>query len=84
MSVSISDPQVALAKASQIIGHLIPTAKCELQDYDFRIGCGDMDQWGKVQDVKVAKQDWNEDAFQHAAEVLLAKLKSGGSTAGSL
>ncbi|WP_230770296.1 hypothetical protein [Sphingomonas sp. Leaf4] len=78
----MTNEQKALQIAQEIVRKHVPTARCELQDYGHQIGCGDLDAWGNIQDVKLRRSHWNEDSFNHAGEVLKRKLATGGSTAG--
>jgi hypothetical protein len=77
-----SDPAAAIARVQELVSAIVPTARCELQDYEHRIGCGDMDQWGNIQDVVLVRHGTTENEILHAARVLETKLRTGGSTAG--
>jgi hypothetical protein len=83
MTESLSrDPQAALARTRELVTSIVPSARCELQDYDFRIGCGDMDPWGNIQSVRFMIGGQTEEGVLHMARVLETKLRTGGSTAG--
>jgi hypothetical protein len=75
-------PEEILARVTAIVREQVPNANCELQDYGHQIGCGELDQWGNVQDVKLRRDHWNEVHVSHAAKVLATKVRTGGSTAG--
>lgn len=77
-----NDPAAAVARVQELVSAIVPTARCELQDYDHKIGCGDMDQWGNIQDVVFVRHGTSEDKVRHFAQVLETKLRTGGSTAG--
>lgn len=76
------NPQAALARVRELMKTVVPDARCELQDYDFRVGCGDMDTWGDIQDVRFMIRGETEEGVLHSAKVLATKLRTGGSTAG--
>ena len=77
-----ADPHAALARIQELVSGIVPTARCELQDYDHKIGCGDMDAWKNIQDVRFVRSGQTENDILHFARVLEAKLRTGGSTAG--
>lgn len=82
MSIPIpADPQQALARIQEIVSGVVPTARCQLQDYDHKVGCGDMDAWNNIQDVRFVRSGQTEDSILHFARVLETKLRTGGSTA---
>lgn len=76
------DAATVLARVQEIMEKHVPDVKCELQDYEHRIGCGAMDEWGNVQDVKFLRRQVSEEEVRTFAQVLHTKLKTGGSTAG--
>ena len=76
------DPAAAVARVQELVSAIVPTARCELQDYEHKIGCGDMDQWGNIQEVVFVRHGTTENDVMHLARVLGVKLKTGGSTAG--
>ena len=83
MSTSFSnDPQRALAEVQAIFAEVVPGAVCELQDYQHRIGCGMMDEWGNIQETIFLRPGMDEDLVRHHAERLKRLVASGGSTAG--
>lgn len=75
-------PAAAVARVQELVSAIVPTARCELQDYEHKIGCGDMDQWGNIQEVVFVRHGTTENDVMHLARVLEVKLKTGGSTAG--
>lgn len=77
-----TDPHAALSRVQELVGAVVPTARCELQDYEHKIGCGDMDQWDNIQDVVFVRRGTTENDVLHLARVLEVKLRTGGSTAG--
>lgn len=77
-----TEPAAAVARVQELVSAIVPTARCELQDYDHKIGCGDMDQWGNIQDVVFVRHGTTENDVLHLARVLETKLRTGGSTAG--
>ena len=81
MSKIERDERVALARVQEIFDAVTPGARCELQDYQHKIGCGNMDQWGNIQDVVFVRAGIDEDQVRHHASVLAIKLRTGGSTA---
>lgn len=76
------DEEAVLARVQAIFDELAPGARCELQDYQHKIGCGNMDQWGNIQDVRFVRSGITEQGARHQAQVLANKLRTGGSTAG--
>jgi hypothetical protein len=72
----------ALMRVQEIVSAIVPTARCELQDYEHRIGCGDVDKFDQIQDVSFVWRGMTEDEVRHAGQVLSVKLRTGGSTAG--
>jgi len=75
-------PEEVLEQVLTLVREQVPSANCELQDYGFQIGCGALDPFGTVQDVKLRRDAWNETHVKHAALVLATKVRTGGSTAG--
>lgn len=71
-----------LAKVQAIFDELAPGARCELQDYQHKIGCGSLDRWDNIQEVKFVRRGVTEEHVRHHATVLKNKVASGGSTAG--
>ncbi len=82
MSKIEGDEFAVLASVQTIFDEIAPGARCELQDYRHKIGCGNMDQWGNIQDVVFVRAGIDEDEVRHHASVLAIKLRTGGSTAG--
>ena len=82
MSVIKGDEQAVLAGVQAIFDEFAPGARCELQDYRHKIGCGNMDQWGNIQDVRFVRAGVTEEDARHFAQVLAIKVRTGGSTAG--
>jgi hypothetical protein len=79
--VSGKDEEV-LERVQAIFDGVVPGALCELQDYNFRIGCGAMDQWDSIKEVVFLRRGLTEEMVEHQAQVLSRKVASGGSTAG--
>ena len=82
MSIIEGDKQAVLARVSAVITSAVPEAVCELQDYDFRIGCGAMDRWGKVQETVMLRAGLDDETVAHHADRLRIAVKTGGGTAG--
>ncbi len=75
-------PAEVLSRVQEVFASIVPGAVCELQDYEFRIGCGAMDRWGNLQDVKFQRNGLTEEEVRYHAQVLSRMVESGGSTAG--
>lgn len=75
------EPAAVLARVQEIVRRAVPEAKCELQDYDHRIGCGALDPWGNIQEVRFLRRELRTIDIEHQARVLAAKVATGGSTA---
>ena len=71
-----------LAAVQAIFDEAAPGAVCQLKDYNFRIGCGNMDNWGNIQEVVFLRSGLTTEAMLHQAASLAIKVKTGGSTAG--
>jgi len=54
-------------------------AKCELQDYEHRIGCGALDAVGKVRDVRSLRAGLTEEDARSLGQTLAERL-AGAST----
>ena len=78
------DSTAVLDTVQAIFSRVVPGATCELQDYEHRIGCGALDQWGNVQDVKFLRRGLSQADVEHFAAVLATKVHTGGSTAGAI
>jgi hypothetical protein len=76
------EPEEVLPVVQARMQPFVPGARCELQDYGFRIGCGMLDQWGNIQSVILPRDAWNTDYIDQAGKRLAALVASGGSTAG--
>ena len=76
------DAQAILEAVQAIFNTIVPDASCELQDYEHRIGCGALDQWGNIQDVVFLRRGLDEADVVNFATVLATKVRTGGSTAG--
>lgn len=74
--------QAALVKVQEIFERRVPGVRCELQDYEHRIGCGMIDEWGGLQEVKFLRHGLSYGDVDHLATVLATKISTGGSTAG--
>jgi hypothetical protein len=82
MAVLQSSAQSDVERVQAIFDKFVPGAVCELQDYEFRIGCGALDRLENIQNVVFVRKNLSEEFIRHQAQVLSRKLESGGSTAG--
>lgn len=76
------NPQAVLVKVQEIFEKRVRGVTCELQDYEHRIGCGALDQWGNLQDVVFLRPGLTYSQADHFATALATKVHTGGSTAG--
>jgi DNA-binding XRE family transcriptional regulator len=76
-----SEPRQALDRVQELVSAIVPAARCELQDYQFRIGCGAVDAKGNIQDIVFIWRGQTENDVLHLARLLEAKLQPGGSSA---
>ena len=77
-----SDPQQALSAVQEIVRRVVPDARCELKDYQHRIGCGVLDRWDNLQEVVFLRRNLDTKSVETYANVLAAKVQTGGSSAG--
>lgn len=76
------DEHTILGRVQAIFDEVTPGARCELQDYSHKIGCGNMDQWGNIQDVVFVRAGIDDDQVRHHAAVLAIKLRTAGRRSG--
>lgn len=82
MSAIEGAPDEVLARVQAIFDEVTPGARCQLQDYDHKIGCGADGAGENVEEVVFVRSGVTEEQARHHAEVLKRKVASGGSTAG--
>lgn len=82
MTSQLSTARTDLERVQAIFDQIVPGAVCELQDYEFRIGCGALDRWDNIQDVVFVRKNLSDEYIRHQAQVLSRKVESGGSTGG--
>lgn len=82
MSAIEGTPDEVLARVQAIFDEITPGARCELQDYGHKIGCGALGRGESVEDVVFVRGGVTEEHARHHAEVLKTKLATGGSIAG--
>lgn len=64
-----------LSEVQQVFSRVVPGSVCELQDYEFRIGCGAMDATGTVQEVIFLRRHLTRDRVEAGALELERKLR---------
>lgn len=76
------DKHAILARVMDVMSAAVPGAVCELQDYDFRIGCGMMDRWGQLKETVMLRKGLDEETLAHHAARLKLLVEKGGTGGG--
>ena len=68
-------PEEVIAEVQSIFRGVVPEAVCELQDYQFRIGCGTVDAAGQIQQVIFIRKHLTREQAKAGAFELKRKLE---------
>lgn len=68
------DTLAVLAQIQRIVEGIVPGARCELQDYEHRIGCGALDGEGRLHDVRVMRAGLTEEDARNLGQMLADRL----------
>jgi hypothetical protein len=74
MAAIQGDTVEVLAQVQRIVEAIVPDARCELQDYEHRIGCGALDGSGKLRDVRVMRAGLTEEDARNMGQTLADRL----------